>query len=115
MINFEEFKASYKETISLCISMIGVPEDAVFQFDLAWDFKDNEEKKSAQMNIENMYMIDIPINFQLQGTDRPFYITIATPTGEFLCQSLKCTLQDLLSDGSFALTKEFSSGGILKV
>ena len=65
MINFEEFKANYKETISLCISLIGMAEADVFQFDLAWDFKDNEEKKSAKMNIENMYMVDIPINFQL--------------------------------------------------
>jgi hypothetical protein len=81
MISFEEFKANYRESVSLCVSLVGVEESKNFSFELAWDFKDNEEKKATGLSVENSFMVEVPINFQLQVTDRPFFITIVGSDG----------------------------------
>lgn len=115
MISFEEFKANYRESLGLCVSLIGVDESKTFSFELAWDFKDNEDKKSTTLTAENSFMVEVPINFQLQVTDRPCFITITGSDGSQVCQQMKYTLQDLLVESQFSITKELSSGTFLKI
>jgi len=116
MISFEEFKAFYQENVNIVVGITGEGiQNSAYSVELAWDFKDSEEKVIAQLLHEGGYFTTIPTKFSLLSIGRPFFITIIENNTERVCQNLKGTFHTLLSNPERTVSKELPDGVILKL
>jgi hypothetical protein len=114
MISFEEFKAEYKELVTLQMAIAGAQPGSKFQLHVTFDVSEegHEIKHKKALGPENNFTADFPTSFNIYDSNIGFNITIINEKNEEVASLLRITILDLLTEQNLTTSRELKVKGL---
>ena len=114
MISFEEFKAEYKELVTLQVAIAGAQAGSKFQLGITFDVTDegHEVKHKKNLGPENNFTSDFPTSFNIFDSNIGFYLTITNEKNEEVASLLRICVLDLLTEQNLTTKRELKQKGL---